>query len=392
MFGKPDLNAKATSWLDAGTVVTVLAREHTWLHIDHQGARGYAIYTYVELIRSSASSSPTPHAAADADLPAVPNEASPAGDAGGRRHDDAPVQARTDADALPGTASEVGVHAAAAQGISTPSSSLPHSDAIQRSFGSHDISSVQAHTGPEAAASARAMNADAYATGNHIVLGDRADLHTASHEAAHIVQQRRGVQLKGGVGDAGDAYERHADAVADRVVAGRSAEDLLDAGATGGATSAVQRKETKDDAAILDNQAHLKNTDVEIPALEGALLETRLEAVKRGLLSKASFDAGLELSQAMTQLQPAAVGSHGAVVDQALQHKAALAAQMLFAALQRETADDNNFHIQPSDGETSAITSRNPYTGEMRVTTVFNQITRSSLEALPGLIRQAKWD
>jgi len=146
VFGKPDLNAKATSWLDAGTVVTVLAREHTWLHIDHQGARGYAIYTYVELIRSSASSSPTPHAAADADRPAVPNEASPAGDAGGRRHDDAPVQARTDADGLPGTASEAGVHAAVAQGISTPSSSLPHRD-------------TQAHTGPEAAASARAMHA-----------------------------------------------------------------------------------------------------------------------------------------------------------------------------------------------------------------------------------------
>jgi len=160
----------------------------------------------------------------------------------------------------------VGVHAAAAQGISTPSSRLPHSDAIQRSFGSHDISSVQAHTGPEAAASARAMNADAYATGNHIVLGDRTDLHTAAHEAAHLLQQRRGVQLKGGVGAAGDAYERHADAVADRVVAGRSAEDLLDTGATGAATSAVQRKETKD----LDHQAHLKNTDVEIPALAEA--------------------------------------------------------------------------------------------------------------------------
>ena len=59
VFGKPDINAKATSWLDPGTVVTVLAREHTWLHIDHQGARGYAIYTFVELIRSSDSSSPT---------------------------------------------------------------------------------------------------------------------------------------------------------------------------------------------------------------------------------------------------------------------------------------------------------------------------------------------
>src|SRR4051812_43111655 len=249
------------------------------------------------------------HPAGDADNAAAPNEASPAGDVGGRRHDNSPVQARTapdgspgatsdagapaaaaqgigtpssrlppgftildlfgrrhDApvqaqagpDGAPGAASEAGVHAAAAQGIATPSSRLPHSDTIQRSFGSHDISSVQAHTGAEAAASARTMNADAYATGNHIVLGNRADLHTAAHEAAHVVQQRGGVQLKDGVGAAGDAYERHADAVADRVVAGRSAEDLLDTGATsGGVSHAVQRKE-KDDAAILDNQAHLK--------------------------------------------------------------------------------------------------------------------------------------
>ena len=159
----------------------------------------------------------------------------------GRRHD-SPVQARTAPEGAPGAASEAGVHAAAAQGIATPSSRLPHGDTIQRLFGRHDISSVQAHTGAEATASARAMHADAYATGNHIVLGDRADLHTAAHEAAHVVQQRGGVQLKGGVGAAGDEYERHADAVADRVVAGQSAAPLLDQLAGGGHSgAAVQR-------------------------------------------------------------------------------------------------------------------------------------------------------
>jgi len=120
------------------------------------------------------------------------------------------------------------VHAAAAKGVATPASTLPYADTIQRAFGHHDVSAVQSHTGTEAAASARAMGADAYATGNHIVLGGRADLHTVAHEAAHIVQQRGGVQLKGGVGAAGDAYEQHADAVADRVVAGESAAALLD--------------------------------------------------------------------------------------------------------------------------------------------------------------------
>src|SRR5215208_777892 len=64
-------------------------------------------------------------------------------------------------------------------------------------------------------------------------------------------------------------------------------------------------KAAKDDANILEHQASLKGTDIEIPALEGALLATRKEAVKLGLLSQASFDAGLALSQALTQLKPA---------------------------------------------------------------------------------------
>jgi hypothetical protein len=139
---------------------------------------------------------------------------------------------------------EAAVHSAAARGVSTAASPLPHGDAIQRLFGRHDISAVQAHTGSEATSSARAMGADAYATGNHVVLGDRTDMHTVAHEAAHVVQQRAGVQLKGGVGAAGDAYEQHADQVADKVTSGVSAESLLDQMAGPGpaaASGAVQR-------------------------------------------------------------------------------------------------------------------------------------------------------
>src|ERR1041385_646216 len=96
--------------------------------------------------------------------------------------------------------------------------------------------------GGQAAAACDAMGASAFATGNHVAFAQSPDLHTAAHEAAHVVQQARGVNLYGGVGAAGDAYERHADAVADRVVAGHSAADLLTAGPPGSGTStAVQR-------------------------------------------------------------------------------------------------------------------------------------------------------
>jgi hypothetical protein len=135
------------------------------------------------------------------------------------------------------------VHVAAQRGVATAGTPLPFGASIQQLFGRHDVSGIQAHTGPEATASARAMGASAYATGNHVVLGDGADLHTVAHEAAHVVQQRAGVQLKGGVGEHGDPHEQHANAVADRVVRGASAESLLDRYAAGSAASAtVQRK------------------------------------------------------------------------------------------------------------------------------------------------------
>src|SRR5678815_820706 len=100
---------------------------------------------------------------------------------------------------------------------------------------------IRDSTGAEAQAANQAIGAEAYATGNQVAFGTTPSLHTAAHEAAHVVQQRAGVHLKGGVGEACDPYERHADAVADRVVAGQSATELLDQVSGGGGGAAVQR-------------------------------------------------------------------------------------------------------------------------------------------------------
>ncbi len=140
------------------------------------------------------------------------------------------------------------VHAAAAEGVRSGGGRLPYGEQIQRSFGGYDISNVVAHTGAAAEHAAGAMGASAYATGNDVVLGKGGtDLHTVAHEAAHVVQQRAGVSLSGGVGQAGDPYERHADAVADLVVQGKSAEGLLGqmagGGGGGGVGTTVQRQE-----------------------------------------------------------------------------------------------------------------------------------------------------
>jgi hypothetical protein len=120
------------------------------------------------------------------------------------------------------------VHRAAADGLREGGDPLPYLDTIQESFGpTHDIGNVRAHIGGAAEEASERMGAKAYATGQDIAFGRRPDLHTVAHEAAHVIQQRAGVSLDGGVGRAGDQYERHADAVADLVVQGQSAEKEL---------------------------------------------------------------------------------------------------------------------------------------------------------------------
>ncbi|MCC6623598.1 MAG: DUF4157 domain-containing protein [Deltaproteobacteria bacterium] len=140
------------------------------------------------------------------------------------------------------------VHAAAGRGTSGSGARLPHYERIQAAFGRrHDLSDVRAYVGGRAAEACGDMGANGYATGRSVAFARAPSLELAAHEAAHVVQQRSGaVQLSGGVGQAGDRWEQNADAVAARVVQGRSAEDLLPAAS--GASTGVQRSVQRDEA------------------------------------------------------------------------------------------------------------------------------------------------
>jgi hypothetical protein len=148
------------------------------------------------------------------------------------------------ASATPGKVTQIDRLGLAQEGLSGGSQPLPYLDQIQHAFGPHDVSGVAAHVGGPAAAASEAIGARAYATGGEVAFREAPDLHTAAHEAAHVVQQRDGVSLKGEVGADGDAYEQHADRVADLVVAGKSAVGELDrmAGGGGSGGAVVQRK------------------------------------------------------------------------------------------------------------------------------------------------------
>ena len=116
----------------------------------------------------------------------------------------------------------------AEEGVKGSGDKLPHLEKIQASFGNHDLSDIRANIGGAAGKANHAIGAKAYTIKNTVAFKETPDVHTAAHEAAHVLQQRGNIQLPNrGVGQVGDKYERHADSVANRVVAGQSSKDLL---------------------------------------------------------------------------------------------------------------------------------------------------------------------
>ena len=105
-----------------------------------------------------------------------------------------PVQLRAaGAPALDGAALQETAAAGVAEG---GGAQLPFLATVQQSFGpDHDVSAISAHVGGRGGEAARQIGAEAYATGNHVAFAGAPDLHTAAHEAAHVIQQQAGVQL-----------------------------------------------------------------------------------------------------------------------------------------------------------------------------------------------------
>jgi hypothetical protein len=103
----------------------------------------------------------------------------------------------------------------------------------------HDFSAVRVHTDAKAAASARAVHANAYTVGNDIVFGaGRYTPHTSegrrliAHELTHVVQQdgatRATPREQLSIGQPGDAFEQQADMAAGRIMAGAPVSESLE--------------------------------------------------------------------------------------------------------------------------------------------------------------------
>jgi hypothetical protein len=105
---------------------------------------------------------------------------------------------------------------------------------MESRFG-YDFSKVRVHTDVRAQNIASGLGARAFTVNRDIVFGvseyaphTHAGRRLLAHELTHVVQQQAGVYLRDGVGQPGDAYERHADAVAELVADRKHAGPLLD--------------------------------------------------------------------------------------------------------------------------------------------------------------------
>jgi len=115
---------------------------------------------------------------------------------------------------------------AAMQGMGSP---FPHARRIQESFGEHSIGHLRAHVDDNARTLTQESRAKGMTKGTRTAFAKTdPSVHTAAHEAAHAkVYELAHVNLPGNVGSVGDPHEQLADRIADRVVAGRTATDLL---------------------------------------------------------------------------------------------------------------------------------------------------------------------
>jgi hypothetical protein len=156
------------------------------------------------------------------------------------------------------------IDSVASRGVQGAGAPLPYLSRIQTSFGHHDVSSVRTRTGGPAKEASEALGARAFTTGDQIAFRNTPDLHLAAHEAAHVVQQRGGVRRKDLTGAAGDRYERHADAVADHVVQGRSAAALLDH-PPGPANRAAPRRKAPVQAQLMVTATRLHEPEPVLP-------------------------------------------------------------------------------------------------------------------------------
>ncbi|HYC62443.1 MAG TPA: DUF4157 domain-containing protein [Thermoanaerobaculia bacterium] len=161
--------------------------------------------------------------------------------------------------------------------LSSPGSPLRADmrEQMEARFG-HDFGAVRVHID---SASARSVNARAYTVGSHIVFdgpSSAREPRLLAHELTHVAQQRSGTfAAERTISDPGDAHEREADAVAERVIAGATGSQPV-VGSFGGHSSLIQREAAPTGEEISVRPLILEDTVVELQ--QGQMTKTEFLA------------------------------------------------------------------------------------------------------------------
>jgi len=174
---------------------------------------------------------------------------------------------------------------------------------MEARFG-HNFRAVRVHTDPQAAESARGVNALAYTVGRNIVFGagqyspgTKAGLRLLAHELAHTIQQGGRLiasQSKLQVSDPGDIYEREADRIADQVVAGNPSSSLPTITPLGGSSGGIQRA-FAGSGELAPSSSEETTEAVETPS-DAKIVEDTVAELGPGQMRKSDFLAALQLA------------------------------------------------------------------------------------------------
>ena len=224
---------------------------------------------------------------------------------------------------------------AAADGASTSGDAVPFAQEMEALLGV-DFSSTRAHIGAEAETACEEMGAQAYTYGENVVFREaNPSKEIVAHELTHVVQQRQGVQLTGGVGQVGDAYEQQAEQ-AERGVA-PSME-----GPQTSATLAVQTKEATPRAQ--EEAESTVSLETRVAANKAKGYQARVVPLARQVLGLGeSSEIDEEFVEALLEWQP---GTKTGVLDHAT--LLAMAPQFVEALDVLDEAKD--FYANPFDG------------------------------------------
>ncbi len=166
----------------------------------------------------------------------------------------------------------------------------------------HDFSGVRVHTGPDAAAAAKSVQAQAFTVGNNVVFNEgkynpssQDGQRTIAHELTHVVQQSKGdvpgESRAGGlkVSDPGDWAEQQAEATADAVMSSDAGDHAGHEHASAGTvqTLPLQREAVGGEAAELQT---LRDSTVQRDEDEGEKEGKEYESVEHG--SEEAKDGG----------------------------------------------------------------------------------------------------